>query len=335
MLEKPVLPDERIIACLRADYGLSVVGLDFLPLGADANTAVYRAVTEDGAPYFVKLRSGAFDASSVAVPKYLSDRGIRPIIAPQATRAGRLWTELDPYRVILYPFVESRDAYEVKLSAQHWREFGAALRRIHDGELPSIVASDIRREGFSPRWRERLREIVRLAETGPYDDPSAAELAAYLNLKRREILDLIDQAEAHAATLQARPRPFVLCHSDLHAGNVVVANDDMLYIVDWDQPVFAPKERDLMYPGGAQGFIGRTAQEEERLFYEGYGPAEVDVAAVAYYRFERIVEDLTLYGEGLLLSNAGGADRAQALRYVKSNFEAGGTIEAAYRADTG
>lgn len=166
-----------------------------------------------------------------------------------------------------------------------------------------------------------------------YDDPAAAEMATYMMLKREEISELIRWADAHAATLQARPRPFVLCHSDLHAGNAVIDSNDRLYIVDWDQPIFAPKERDLMYPGGAQGFIGRSPQEEERLFYEGYGPVEVDAAAVAYYRFERIVEDLALYGEDLLLTDAGGADRARALRYVKSNFEAGGTIEMAYRAN--
>ena len=333
MLEKPAIPDGQIIACLRSAYGLSVAGLDFLALGADANTAVYRAVTVDKTPYFVKLRSGAFDESSVSVPNYLSDRGLRPIIAPRATRTGRLWAEVAAYRLILYPFVESRDAYEVKLSARQWRELGAALRRVHETVLPPATASGIRREAFSPRWREQLRQIIRLAETGAYDDPAAAEMATYMMLKREEISELIRWADAHAATLQARPRPFVLCHSDLHAGNVVIDSNDRIYIVDWDQPIFAPKERDLMYPGGAQGFIGRSPQEEERLFYEGYGPVEVDAAAVAYYRFERIVEDLVLYGEDLLLTDAGGADRARALRYVKSNFEAGGTIEMAYRAN--
>ena len=44
MLEKPNFPDEKIIACLQAEYGLKVAQITFLPLGADTNTAVYRAV---------------------------------------------------------------------------------------------------------------------------------------------------------------------------------------------------------------------------------------------------------------------------------------------------
>ena len=43
MLEKPDLQDEKIIACLQDEYGLLVVQVAFLPLGADRDTAVYRA----------------------------------------------------------------------------------------------------------------------------------------------------------------------------------------------------------------------------------------------------------------------------------------------------
>jgi spectinomycin phosphotransferase len=35
-----------------------------------------------------------------------------------------------------------------------------------------------------------------------------------------------------------------------HAGNVVVGADNELTIVDWDEPILAPKERDLMFIGG-------------------------------------------------------------------------------------
>ena len=80
MLEKPDLQDEKIIACVQDEYGLLVVQLAFLPLGADPNTAVYRAVAADETPYFVKLRRGGFDATAVTLPKFLSDQGIVQIM---------------------------------------------------------------------------------------------------------------------------------------------------------------------------------------------------------------------------------------------------------------
>jgi len=55
--------------------------------------------------------------------------------------------------------------------------------------------------------------------------------------------------------------------------------------------------------------------------------------ALAYYRYERIVEDIAAYGEQLLLTDDGGADRAQALRYFLDQFEPNDVVEIAYRTD--
>ena len=39
----------------------------------------------------------------------------------------------------------------------------------------------------------------------------------------------------------------------VHAGNVLLGDNDKLAIVDWDNPIMAPKERDLMFVGGGIG----------------------------------------------------------------------------------
>ncbi len=329
MLEKPDLQDDKIIACLRDNYGLAVVQVSFLPLGADGNTAVYRAVTNDAVPYFVKLRRGAFDETSVTLPKFLSEQGIAHIIAPLATQTGQLWGYVDGFKVILYPFVAGRDGYEVGLSDQQWPELGATLKRFHTTELPATLTGRIRRETYSPGWRERVREFLNRAQHELFDDPVANELAAFLRVKRDEILELVARAERLGQTLQAGSAEMIVCHSDLHAGNILVEGNGRFYIVDWDDPILAPKERDLMFIGG--GLLGnwRTPEEEEALFYRGYGHTQIDATALAYYRCERIIQDIAVYCEELLLTAEGGADRAQSLRYLKSNFLPGSTIEIA------
>ncbi|MFN2272451.1 MAG: spectinomycin phosphotransferase, partial [Anaerolineae bacterium] len=56
-------------------------------------------------------------------------------------------------------------------------------------------------------------------------------------------------------------------------------------------------------------------------------------AALAYYRYERIVVDIAVYCEQLFLTDEGGEDREQSLRYLESNFLPNGTIEIAYKSD--
>ncbi|MBE0696279.1 MAG: aminoglycoside phosphotransferase family protein, partial [Anaerolineaceae bacterium] len=123
MLEPPDLSDSLIVSRVEEEFGLDITQIAFLPLGADVNTAVYRAAARAGAAFFLKLRKNVFEPVSVAVPQFLHAQGIRSIIAPLSTRAGRLWGELDPYKLVLYPFIEGQDGYQVPLSDAQWRLF--------------------------------------------------------------------------------------------------------------------------------------------------------------------------------------------------------------------
>jgi spectinomycin phosphotransferase len=333
MLEKPDLQEEKIVACLQDEYEVHVIQVAFLPLGADQNTAVYRAIADGEIPYFVKLRRGVFNEIAVALPKFLSDQGIRQIIPPLMTKTGQLWTSLDDFKLILYPFVEGHHGYEIELSDRHWSDFGRTLKSLHTAIVPPALMRRIQRETYSPRWRKIVKTFLERVEGDAFDDPVAIKLAAFLKAKRDGILDLLGRAERLAQALQARSPEFVLCHSDVHAGNILIDADDALYIVDWDDPILAPKERDLMFIGGGQGFIGHTAQEEESLFYRGYGQTQIDPIALAYYRYERIIQDIAVYCEQLFLTNEGGEDREQSLRYLASNFLPNNTIEIAYKSD--
>jgi spectinomycin phosphotransferase len=333
MLEKPDLQDEKIINCLQAGYGLPIVRVAFLPLGADLNTAVYRGVTENEIPYFVKLRKGNFEETAVTLPRFLSDQNIPNIITPLKTKSGQIWASLDAFKLILYPFVEGRDGFDIDLSDHHWFEFGKAFKRIHTAMVPPSITNRIQREIYSPQWREMVKTFMKQIKSESFTDPVTVELAAFLETKRDEVFDLIQRAERLALKLQTDSPPLTVCHSDVHAGNILIDGKDMLYIVDWDNPILAPKERDLMFVGGAQGFTGHTPQEEEILFYRGYGQTQVDQFALAYYRYERIIEDIAVYSEQLLSTDDGGEDRKESLGYLKSNFLPGNTIEIAYKSD--
>lgn len=334
MLEKPDLPDETLIARLQAEYRLNAVQVDFLPLGADQNTAVYRVVAEDQTPYFLKLRGGIFDETAVELPKFLHEQGILQVIAPLATQTGQLWADLEAYKLILYPFVDGYNGYEISLSDRQWIEFGTALKRIHSVAAPPALRRRIQQETFSAQWRETVKKFMGDIEAGSSGDAISRKLAAFLNARREEIFDLVGRAERLARSLQSRPLEFIVCHSDIHAGNILIGTNGAFYIVDWDNPILAPKERDLMFIGGGQGFSGHTPQEEVTLFYQGYGrQTQIDQSALAYYRYERIVQDIAAFCDEIFLSEDGDQDREQSLHYLESSFLPNHAVDIAYRSD--
>ncbi len=176
------------------------------------------------------------------------------------------------------------------------------------------------REDYAPRWRDIVTEFDHQVETRVYDDPIAGSLAAFWITQRRVIRAMVARADQLGRALRQRAGPFVLCHTDLHAGNVLLsANGGELAIVDWDEAIFAPKERDLMFVGGGVGAIWDGAHEEA-LFYEGYGPTEIDPLALPYYRYERIVADLAAYGAQIFGAQGSVEDREHGLEGLMGQF---------------
>ena len=144
MREPPGLPGAVLIRAVESEYGIPLHALTFLPLGADADSAAYRAQTNDGEVYFLKARAlPGFRPASLLVPQYLHGQGIPHLLAPLPTRAGAAWVLLDGFALSLYPFIDGRIGADAGLSERHWMELGAALRQIHASRLPPDLLPDV------------------------------------------------------------------------------------------------------------------------------------------------------------------------------------------------
>ncbi len=330
MLTPPDLTERTIIACIHDAYALDIIDVTFLPIGADINSAVYRLNTEDGTPYFLKLRSGDFDEIAVAVPAFLHAQGIDNVIAPIHTNAHNLSVRAHGFDWILYPFLVGTDGWNVPLTPAQWRALGATLKAVHTTVLPLELAARVPRETFSARLREIVRAYLHDIDQGTFEDEIAERFAALWRSRRDEIELLVIRAEQFAAQLAEHEETFAVCHTDIHAGNVMLGADDAIAIVDWDNPLLAPKERDLMFIGGG---IGRYWKDERDVatFYEVYGPTDINWIALCYYRYERIVADFAAYGDQVFGVVGSAEDREEAILIVADQFESNEVIEIAHR----
>jgi spectinomycin phosphotransferase len=330
MLTPPDISADAITSQVRDAWGMVIARVDFLPIGADVDAAVYRLDSADGRAHFLKLRRARFDEIAVAAPAFLHEHGAPAVMAPLPTANGALWTSGHGFNWILYPFFDGPNGFGRPLSDAQWFALGKSLRAVHSAVLPVALAARIPRDGYSPRWRDMVTAFSEQVERERFTDPIAEQLAMGWRAKRQEIATVVDRAGDLGRTLLQRALPFVLCHTDLHAGNVLLGADDDLAIVDWDDPTYAPAERDLMFFGAGVGGVWDTAREEA-LFYRGYGPVEIDLTALAYYRYERIVADFASYGEQVFGTRGSIEDRKDAVRRVMGQFEPGRVIEIAHR----
>lgn len=332
MAEKQIPSEQVIIDHLKTDYGIKVAVLTFLPLGADMNASVYKAQADDETSYFVKLKRGNHHDIGIEIVELLHDAGIKEIVPPVKTILGQSTQQIEDFTLIVYQFVSGQDGFSSNLTDNQWVNLGAALRQVHEINVSLSIQNRVRREVYSPKWREAVRSLYTYFEAEPIGDEVALKLLRFMKENILSIRRLVDRAEQLGQKLQDQSHKFVLCHSDIHGGNVLLADNDNLYIVDWDDPIMAPKERDLMFIGGGIANVWNKPCEE-KLFYKGYGATEVNSTTLAYYRHERIVEDIAEYCQALLLTSGEREDRMEMYKQFIAMFEPNGVVDIAFKTD--
>ena len=329
MREPAPLVEASIAEALRTGYGVEVRALRFLPVGDDAASWSYRVEVAGGPDRYLKLRAGGEAMPGAAVPSHLERHGVPNVLAPvlardslPAVRLGRFW-------LALYPLVQGRSAGEAGLSPAQWRQLGATVALVH--ALPPTP--ELRRlvpvEAFRPSRRELIGGLDELLSgPGPHD-PVTAKLAAFWRDRRELILELAARVDQAGRRLAERPWRPVLCHADLHTFNVLVEPGGGLWIVDWDEAILAPRERDLMFV--VRGISDRlVAPADTGRFLEGYGDATLDPDLLGYYRLAWAVQDIAAYGEEVTgLPWLGEESRAAAVDGFMSLFEPRSIVEIA------
>ncbi len=326
-MENPTFSVQKLSECLKSSYGIDAQHISILPWGADPNASVYKAQAQDKA-YFLKLKQGHQHDIAITITKFLEQAGISQLISPINTLNDQPTLLIEHNTLIVYPFLEACNGFEHPLGPEQWITLGKALRKVQDLTIPSSLQNQLRREDFSTQSRNAVRSWLETSEAEPIGDEIAKALWKFIKENQKAIYHLMNEAERLCHIAKHIQTPFVLCHADIHAGNVLIDKSDNLYVVDWDEPMMAPKERDLMFIGAGIGNVWNKP-EEEALFYQGYGKAEINSTLLDYYRYERIIVDIAEFIQLLLLSTQGGESRKLMYQHFIDMFAPNGVVDIA------
>ena len=325
MREQPGIPEERLRACLQDQYDLSSVTLEFLPRGLDYHAGVYRVVSEQGTASLLKVTSRPLYEPRCLVPRYLNDQGITAVVAPVPTRSGALWTQLEEWTVIVYPFIDG-DTSLTGMTNEQWKEVGTIFQQIHQVMLPPVGFESLHKETFDPteyaRW-VRAFETQHLHSRHGGSGASRALRADWL-AHQSTIHTAVTSLEKLAEVLQSRTFPYIICHADLHAANLLRDRHGHVFVIDWDEVMLAPKERDFIF----------VREPQADAFFQGYGQREIDWMALTYYLWERVVQDVIEDAQNVCFRDDWAEEtRADVARLFHEYLSEGGSnINAAYEA---
>lgn len=327
MIEPPAgLPAAEILSRVRARYGIDASDAAFLPVGNDPGGWSFR-IDGDGRRWFLKVLARV-DVGAIELPRFLARAGVANVAPAITTRTGGAFDPGDPFAFVLFPFIEGSTGGEAGLTPEQREELGRFLRRLHATRPDDALAALLRREAFVVRDEAYIEAADEALDAAPPDEIAAGLVDAWRD-QREEIAYVLRRARELATHGIQTARPLVLCHADFHAWNVLIEPSGGMYVVDWDEALLAPRERDLMFVSGDIADIDPSGEH----FYRGYGEVRIDPALIAYYRFDWVLQELADYHRRVFDVGLGEHTRVEAVEYFAALFGPDDVVAAAHRAD--
>ncbi len=325
---------------VRLRYGLDVIRIETLDLGADAFSNVFKVEVHNAAqPYFLKTRPYAQILPGVDIPAFFSCQNIPHILAPIPDKTGQPWVQDGSLSLMLYPFLSGTSAMDTQMTPRQWTELGQVMRAVHACTLPSHLAGALEQEVFSAESRLLAESYLHRSLAGEFAQTPGAAVADVLCRYEAKIRRLLNRAGELGAHFREQPLRLVPCHADLHKWNIFIVSDEGWVILDWDTVKLAPHECDLMYIGGNIGG-DQEDMNETPCFYEGYGESAVNRQLITYYRCERILVDIAEFGkqiwgvpEDTAMNEAVQATNTKIAGWIAGNFAPGNEYDTACQDD--
>lgn len=319
------LPDQQIACILQEHFGLAIDALTELLLGADKDAFLYKAQTRDSS-YFIKLKQN--HNHGVLVQTFLQKNHIPLLIFPIKTLKGEVTYKMADLFLTVYPFIAGQDGFHRELTNDQWIALGRAVRQIHSLKIPPSLKKGLRLETFSPKWQVQVRSFLKDLKNKKSGHLIGQEFINFMSENVRLLHKLVGQAEHLFQKLHGQSYPLVLCHCDLHGGNILI-DQEQIFLVDWDNTKIAPKERDLMFIGGGVGNVWNKPHEA-KAFFQGYQEHQLNQELLTYYRQDRILEDIAFYSVQFLKS-ADTDEQRQSFTNFIAQFAADGVVDIALR----
>lgn len=324
----------ELIRRIGEDFGLAVSAAEPVGGGIDSAAAVWRVEVPatDGTragSYAAKLSARPRMRAGLALTAHLAAAGVPGIPAPVPALSGEVWTMRDGQLLSLTPWIAGRPGGYGGLDEDQWRTFGTMMAGLHATPVLAGIA-DLPREGYSTAWVDRYgamdRRLRSLRAAGGTDSVITEALETWTAGSGR-LRAAGERAQGLAARLIAANPPLVVCHADPHLFNMLVGPDRRITLIDWDDVVLAPRERDLMFVLGGVLAEQPVTDTEQAWFFSAYGEVAVDPDRLQYYYATRALEDAVgLVERAVVEREPEPGARAWAVRMLRALFSPAGMV---------
>ncbi len=287
-------------------YDIDVEYFEFVPIGELSYSYIIK--TQDKKKYFLKLYTPSRLTQSVIlnldfslqVVEQLNERAHITRIPHSIKNSDcKNISQLEDFNVVLWSFIEGKMVTKDQSNSKYFaKQMGALLAEIHRA-TDTLELSKPVLEQFEVDFKQDLNKCMTLLlSSDKLENIYQEKLRIMITPVSKEIFKSMRHLENVAVKLKKQDVEKVICHKDPIRHNVLINDSEDIFLIDWDDPAFAPFEQDIWF------FIN---DKHFKTFINSYKHLrdfpKINGDIVIYYFFKRTLVDLTDWLYRILFEN--------------------------------
>jgi spectinomycin phosphotransferase len=294
---------ENLTAAIEQYYPFTVQALTFKAEGWGGYS--YFVTDSDGNRYFLKLQNethttGIFAANSpdfyLSLIFQLHQKKLVNLPKIILTKTGDFSAQFADFKIVIYAFITGRE-----VGFRSWPE--GILPKLADqvGKLhasrPLLNFEHPFIENFQIAFETELLEYLSILKPKqPENSSGLQKLRAVLHPRQDVIQVHLKRLLDLQFKLRQRDHAMVICHTDLHGGNLMTDEAGKLFLLDWENAMIAPPEHDLFF------WAGDEEQWEQLwpIYCQEMGEQQPDCNILEFHFLRRALEDVADFVKRIL-----------------------------------
>src|SRR5438128_2428040 len=172
--------------------------------------------------------------------------GIVNIAHPIPTSHGQMRVHIRDFQIALFDWISGRTAEEHKLGDAQLERLGELLAQIHQSK--TTIGEYSVKENFGIPFKDRFLAIFdSMSKISGDSTKYGTRLKLFLGPHRQEFMRELGTLEKLQHKVKTKNLEYVNCHGEPSPGNILSSDNGEIHLLDWDDPIFAPKEKDLLF----------------------------------------------------------------------------------------
>jgi hypothetical protein len=188
----------------------------------------------------------------------------------------------------MYDFIDGEVVGFGRMPGPVLAELAEMVGKLHNGTPYLRIEHEFRESYTLGVEEDLLRSVERLTGPGAPIRPALAPQHADLSRIRESLPAHMDRFRAIQEFARNLDKTQVVCHTDLHGGNLMIDEKGELVLLDWENAMLAPPEQDLYFIAGKPEFRDVFLPRYEAVA----GPVRIDPELLEFYWYRRALEDV-------------------------------------------